>query len=460
MYKKVLLGLTIISLTWLYPKEFVYSQERTISWINAEMGDVIFRDLGEPFLNWLGHGGFYFLSDSQPKEGEDFKVIPLSQGGGISEINIQDSDNLHSVIQVNGYKDELPPEIQVCDVVTLYFALAGKEPWGAYNKSGNLSADDRRDILSYAYQQKQLNPKYSVGGWKKTETPRSIKNPSDKPEKGTFRSDGFIEYIYEQASLGGFFSAKDELDCFPPILFRLPNGIPIIVPKIPTFTPVNLMKKMVKAKTEAPQILSTELWKGGKKIDEYGKLTGEVTIKAKVKDGDKGSGIDKVEFYYNELILNNLIDKKDEDKNDDGVSQEYSCQWDTNGISNYPLWHVYAKVYDRAGNIGKGESFMIGSSYTVDDGFSAIIDHTPPQVANTKPANGQTKVYLGNRIRITFSEEMGTETINEDTILLNNGAVVGSVSYNPDIRSAFFTPTQPLNIGTNYTILVKSGELG
>ncbi|MEW6621087.1 MAG: Ig-like domain-containing protein [bacterium] len=177
-------------------------------------------------------------------------------------------------------------------------------------------------------------------------------------------------------------------------------------------------------------------------------------------DGASGSGIDRVEFYYTDQILINLIDKKDEDKDDEGILEEYSCNWDVSSIPQYPMWRAYARVYDRAGNMGEGEKFVIGNSYDITDGFFVIIDHTPPQVANTKPANGQTKVYLGNRIRITFSEEMGTETINENTILLNNGAVVGSVSYNPDIRSAFFTPTQPLNIGTNYTILVKGGESG
>ncbi|MEW6621438.1 MAG: Ig-like domain-containing protein [bacterium] len=68
------------------------------------------------------------------------------------------------------------------------------------------------------------------------------------------------------------------------------------------------------------------------------------------------------------------------------------------------------------------------------------------EVANTAPDDGDTKICLGKKIRITFSEEMNRETIDTDTILVNNGAIVGSVTYAEDLRTAFFIPDKPLEI--------------
>ncbi|MEW6095372.1 MAG: Ig-like domain-containing protein, partial [bacterium] len=400
-----------------------HAQEtKIIAWPNCEMGDAIFRDLRIPFVGWAGHVGIYFCSKSAPIEGADFTI---DGDGFITKIDIQESDMTHSMIQGNGYKEEnpqWPPEIKEVGLVTLDFALHGLPPWGAYN-DGKLTAYERRRIVGFAYQQAYRGCRYATGDPKKGEKPRDIKNPATEENgwKGSFRCDGLVEYCYEKIGRG-FFNAQDELDCW--------WGSSLKEIHIPKFYPESLAKKMKMIEATAPQIVSTELWKGGKGIEEDEKITGMVTVKVKVKDGTNGSGIDRVKFYWDDWFespynIEHLIDEKDDDKNDDGVEQEYSCNWDTTTVETGESYWVYTKVYDRAGNIATGEIFRITTSYTIDDGFSIIIDHTPPQVARTIPANGQTKVYLGNRIRITFSEQMATETINADTILLNNGAVVG-----------------------------------
>ncbi|MEW6620851.1 MAG: hypothetical protein AB1422_16200 [bacterium] len=39
---------------------------------------------------------------------------------------------------------------------------------------------------------------------------------------------------------------------------------------------------------------------------------------------------------------------------------------------------------------------------------------------------------------------MNKETINDNTILVNGGSVVGSISYAEDLRTAFFVPDEVL----------------
>ncbi|MEW6095374.1 MAG: Ig-like domain-containing protein, partial [bacterium] len=295
--------------------------------------------------------------------------------------------------------------------------------------------------------------------------PDKIKNPATEESgwKGSFRCDGFVEYCYEQVVPGGFFTDEEERDCWSSLLDKeYDEGV------WPTFYPKALMKRMQKAEKIPPQILSFKLYKGTEEIKEGGLLKKDdvVTIKTFVTDEDEGSGIDRVDLYYQEVygqLLGKgtltLITTLDDDED---IEKEYNYDWTVPSTTiTFLDCEVSAVAYDRAGNtIGTVGKFWTGSPYHVKEPFRVIIDNVPPTVVRSIPANGQTKVYLGNRIRITFSEQMATETINADTILLNNGAVVGSVSYNPDIKTAFFTPTQPLNIGTNYTILVKGGQTG
>ncbi|MEW6620778.1 MAG: Ig-like domain-containing protein [bacterium] len=394
-----------------------------------EIGDAVFRPLRLPLVGGFGHTGIYCCSQSDNNKVSIGTESPYP-------IQITDSDLKHSMIQ--GNEKEPPPPYKPVDFVPLEYVLHGMMPYGAYN-NGGLSAYQRRKIVATAYLQ-------AVKGdcVYEEKNPNRIKYPATNENgwRGSFRCDGFVEYCYEQVKPGGFFTDSDEKECWSKLLdLKYAYGI------WPKFYPTALMKKMKKAEANLPEIKKTELYKDGKPLLEifpWSKVTGAIEIKVKVMDGASGSGIDRVEFYYTDQILINLIDKKDEDKDDEGIMEEYSCNWDVSSISQYPMWRAYARVYDRAGNMSEGEKFVIGNSYDITDGFFVIIDHTPPQVASTTPSNGDTKIYLGKKIRVTFSEEMATETINSDTILVNNGAIVGSVTYAEDLRTAFFVPDEAL----------------
>ncbi|MEW6621325.1 MAG: Ig-like domain-containing protein, partial [bacterium] len=428
---------------------------------DCEMGDAVFRHKTEEALLGVGfhHAGIYFCSHSKGDEVYVETTPPYY-------INITDSDIQHSVIEAVGYNGTLSCQ----PFIKSYINFPGGYK-GGYN-SGDLTARKRRQIIATAWEQK--GKKYVTGNPEKEEKPEDIKKPG-----ASFRCDGLVEYCYEvigyegETAKGnrcmGFFGdgrmgeENEEKNCW---LSGLPGALKALwaafFVKKDAFYPKSLMVRMAKVGGKQvgkpPEVTEFKVYdKNGKEVKQCSFVSGKLTIKAKVTDGNGGSGIDRVEFYWS---LSDLVEKKiGTNDGDADVGTISTCEWEP-GLA-FAFSKLYVKTYDRAGNkTEKGRRFWLGSPYHVEEPFEVIIDNEPPQVASTKPANGQTKVYLGNRIRITFSEEMGTETINENTILLNNGAVVGSVSYNPDIRSAFFTPTQPLNIGTNYTILVKSGETG
>jgi len=428
---------------------------------NCEIGDAIFRPLNM-FLgigNGFGHVGIYCCSQSDRKGVTIDTAYPY-------HIKITNSDFKHSMIQANGYKKdnpEWPSETKEVDFDTLDFALAGLKSWGAYN-SGNLTAEKRRWIVATAY-------KYAVEKESRYNHNQSdkIKNPTGTPFP-TFRCDGLVEYCYEVIGVNsgsGFFTDEEEKHCWSEWLDKkYTSGV------WPTFYPKALMERMKKAGgkqvSKPPQILSFKLYKGAKEIKEGGllKKNDVVTIKPYVTDTDEGSGIDRVALYYQE-VYGQLLDKGTPTlittlDDDEDIGKEYSYDWTVpETLITFTDCELSVVAYDRAGNtIGTVSKFWTGSPGHVKEPFRITIDNIHPQVSSITPANNATKVNLSKKIRITFSEEMGAETINSNTILVNNGSVVGSITYNEDLRTAFFVPEEPLGINTNYTVLVKGGSNG
>jgi hypothetical protein len=85
---------------------------------------------------------------------------------------------------------------------------------------------------------------------------------------------------------------------------------------------------------------------------------------------------------------------------------------------------------------------------------------TPPMITLTNPANGATQVQLSATVNATFNGAMDPTTINTTTFTLagpGTTAVAGTVTYNPALNIATFTPTSPLLATTTYTANVSNG---
>jgi len=78
-------------------------------------------------------------------------------------------------------------------------------------------------------------------------------------------------------------------------------------------------------------------------------------------------------------------------------------------------------------------------------------DTTPPQVTSTNPADGDSSVSLSAVIRADFSEEIDRWTLTGSSFTILP-AVGGSVAYGN--RTAVFTPSAQLELGTTYTATI------
>src|SRR3989344_85288 len=90
---------------------------------------------------------------------------------------------------------------------------------------------------------------------------------------------------------------------------------------------------------------------------------------------------------------------------------------------------------------------------------SGAADSTAPTVLGVNPANAATGAALGTLVTVGFSEDMNPATITTSTITLSGG-ITGTVTYNPQSRSASFAPSQALAANTEYTFTVVSGGSG
>ncbi|HLW10190.1 MAG TPA: Ig-like domain-containing protein [Fermentimonas sp.] len=93
------------------------------------------------------------------------------------------------------------------------------------------------------------------------------------------------------------------------------------------------------------------------------------------------------------------------------------------------------------------------------DDYTGEIEGVCPEVITTDPVNGATNVLTNKVITATFNEIMESETINESTFYVKNGAdiVSGQVTYSG--ITATFTPTSLLDANTVYTATVTRGAM-
>jgi hypothetical protein len=85
----------------------------------------------------------------------------------------------------------------------------------------------------------------------------------------------------------------------------------------------------------------------------------------------------------------------------------------------------------------------------------------PPKVLDTSPADGATEVPLSSLISATFSHEMNSQTINENTFIVRKeGApnpIKGNISLSPDRKTAIFDSEPDLEPNTKYTAEINEG---
>jgi hypothetical protein len=112
------------------------------------------------------------------------------------------------------------------------------------------------------------------------------------------------------------------------------------------------------------------------------------------------------------------------------------------------------KVY--SATIFKQVKDLAGNTMLKDTTWS-FATGTLPLITITNPHDGDVNVAIETLVSATFSKMMNPISINSLTFTLKHGttAVAGVVSYKD--MSAIFTPTQPLQFGTEYTATVTTG---
>ncbi|MEN3356646.1 MAG: hypothetical protein V7637_628, partial [Mycobacteriales bacterium] len=133
------------------------------------------------------------------------------------------------------------------------------------------------------------------------------------------------------------------------------------------------------------------------------------------------------------------------------------------GVDNAPL-HALADGVDGASGIyryGTGGGFPSNTwhsaNYWVDVVFTtSAVDTSPPAVSTTAPGGAATGVPLSSPVSASFSEDVQPGSI--DFTLRNpaGGAVPVAQSYDPDNRTASWTPTAPLAATTEYTATINA----
>ncbi|MFH2066828.1 MAG: Ig-like domain-containing protein [Pseudomonadota bacterium] len=84
-------------------------------------------------------------------------------------------------------------------------------------------------------------------------------------------------------------------------------------------------------------------------------------------------------------------------------------------------------------------------------------DTTPPAVTTTLPDNASVDIALDTVIRITFSEQMDTASVQSAFSI--EPAVTGAMSWTEQDTILAFTPDTSLAAGTDYTVLISEEAL-
>jgi hypothetical protein len=105
---------------------------------------------------------------------------------------------------------------------------------------------------------------------------------------------------------------------------------------------------------------------------------------------------------------------------------------------------------DLAGN-------ALAEKYSWSFSTGSTPDTTAPTLVYVNPANGATAVSINQIITATFSEAMGSATINGTTFTLQQGATPVPGTVNCTGATATFTPSGNLTPDTTYTATITNG---
>jgi predicted secreted protein len=91
-----------------------------------------------------------------------------------------------------------------------------------------------------------------------------------------------------------------------------------------------------------------------------------------------------------------------------------------------------------------------------------ITDTVPLSIVSRSPASGATNVAITAKVTVTFSEQLSVSTVNSSTFELRTGSQSGAlvpaaVTYDSQTFKVTLTPSSPLAISTQYTVVVRGG---
>ncbi|HWR15454.1 MAG TPA: ice-binding family protein [Terriglobales bacterium] len=131
----------------------------------------------------------------------------------------------------------------------------------------------------------------------------------------------------------------------------------------------------------------------------------------------------------------------------------------TNQIAAFKPMPAFAPNTTHNATITVGARDTSGTPLAAPFNFSfttrATADTSLPTIAAVNVAAGATCVPLNQQIKITFTEQMDSLTINSNTVFIEG--VPGSVTYDVGSHNATITPSANLAANTTFTIMVTTG---
>ena len=116
-------------------------------------------------------------------------------------------------------------------------------------------------------------------------------------------------------------------------------------------------------------------------------------------------------------------------------------------------------VYRYGSSSGFPTSSWNSTNYWVDVSFTSqpAADTVRPAVTSTSPGDGAGNVVPASHVRATFSEPVAPGTLIW-AVSGPQGPVGGTATYDDTARTAVFQPDNPLELSTQYSVLLTGGE--
>lgn len=318
-----------------------------------EKGDLLFR---KGFM-WYGHTAIYYGWDrvGDPNKRENHLII--------------ESDSSWSTL----------PEPGV--MVNTYSDLYNKGYKGAGTL--NLYAEERQRVVDFANSRRGYKYAFTKGYKDQTIETKFYK---------TYRCDGLAEHAYEVARNNYGIVIDTHWNG------ALPQGL----------YPYKQQEIMGEALGMKPSIDIPIVTPSENKDGKY-HIKDKVVIKCDdVSDGERGSGIAKVEFWLGDLSTTpqDIIEtgtKIGQDTKEVLIKGDYSYEWNTAAIKNGD-YLLYAKAFDQAGNTDVSNGLRV----IVNNGGPVITDASPIGTITNKRPTIQARVYSPDGIDIDLSSVMMT----------------------------------------------------